>query len=75
MSHVRDPLPVTVPGFSGHADHDGLLRWISFFKNRPKRVFLTHGEEQVALALAGEIRQKLGYDTEVPEYHAAFELA
>jgi metallo-beta-lactamase family protein len=64
-----------VYGFSGHADHDGLMRWISFFKDRPKRVFLTHGEEQVAVALAGEIRQKLGYDTEVPEYHEAFELA
>jgi metallo-beta-lactamase family protein len=61
-------------GFSGHADHDGLIRWISHFKSPPKRVFLTHGEEAVALKLAAEIRQKLGYEVVVPEYREAVEL-
>ena len=61
-------------GFSGHADHDGLMRWITHFKSPPKRVFLTHGEEQVALKLAAEIREKLGYETRVPEYREAVEL-
>jgi metallo-beta-lactamase family protein len=62
-------------GFSGHADHDGLMRWISNFKTRPSRVFLTHGEEQVALKLAAEIQQRLGYATDVPPYQSAAELA
>jgi metallo-beta-lactamase family protein len=61
-------------GFSGHADHDGLVRWISHFKRPPRRVFLTHGEESVALVLAGEISQKLGYATHVPYYQEAVEL-
>jgi len=61
-------------GFSGHADHDGLVRWISHFKRPPRRVFLTHGEESVALVLAGEISQKLGYATQVPYYQEAVEL-
>jgi metallo-beta-lactamase family protein len=61
-------------GFSGHADHDGLLRWITHFKQRPRRVFLTHGEEKVALGLAGEITNKLGYDVHVPYYQEAVEL-
>jgi metallo-beta-lactamase family protein len=61
-------------GFSGHADHDGLMQWISHFKNPPRRVFLTHGEESVALALAEEIRGTLRLTTEVPRYHEAFEL-
>jgi metallo-beta-lactamase family protein len=62
-------------GFSGHADHDGLMRWISNFKLPPRRVFLTHGEEQVALKLADEITQKLKFATYVPHYQEAVELA
>jgi metallo-beta-lactamase family protein len=61
-------------GFSGHADHDGLMRWITHFKRRPTKVFLTHGEEQVALKLADEIKTKLGYACEVPFYQEAVEL-
>jgi metallo-beta-lactamase family protein len=61
-------------GFSGHADHDGLMKWISHFKTKPKRVFLTHGEEQVALKLADEITRTLGLPTEVPYYQEEVEL-
>jgi metallo-beta-lactamase family protein len=61
-------------GFSGHADHDGLVRWISHFKRPPRRVFFTHGEEPVSLALAEEISRKLGYPTEVPHYRQVVEL-
>jgi metallo-beta-lactamase family protein len=61
-------------GFSGHADHDGLMRWIAHFQHPPQRVFLTHGEEPVALKLAAEISQVLGYETYVPEYREAVEL-
>lgn len=62
-------------GFSGHADHDGLMRWIGAFKRPPKQVFLTHGEEPVALKLAAEITAKHGYATHVPHYQEAVELA
>ncbi|MCI0361694.1 MAG: MBL fold metallo-hydrolase [Planctomycetaceae bacterium] len=61
-------------GFSGHADHDGLMRWISHFQRRPRAVFLTHGEEEVALGLATEITAKLGFAVEVPQYQQAVEL-
>jgi metallo-beta-lactamase family protein len=61
-------------GFSGHADHDGLMRWIGAFKRPPKRVFLTHGEEEVALKLAREISQKHAYATYVPHYQEEIEL-
>jgi metallo-beta-lactamase family protein len=62
-------------GFSGHADHDGLMRWISHFQKPPRKVYLTHGEEQVALKLAAEIKQTLGCETEVPAYQQVVELA
>jgi metallo-beta-lactamase family protein len=61
-------------GFSGHADHDGLMGWISHFQKRPRKVFLTHGEEEVALGLAAEIKAKLGYTVEVPHYQQVVEL-
>lgn len=42
---------------SGHADQEGLLRFMAAFKNKP-RVFVTHGEEQVALSYAALLREK-----------------
>jgi metallo-beta-lactamase family protein len=72
-------------GFSGHADHDGLMRWITNFRSSdekssapaarsPKRVFMTHGEEAVALKLAAEIHATLGFETHVPQYREVVEL-
>lgn len=34
-------------GLSGHADREGLLRWINTFAPRPKRVFIVHGDDEV----------------------------
>ena len=34
-------------GMSGHADREGLLRWIEAFDTKPKRVFVNHGEDEV----------------------------
>src|SRR5207237_10286586 len=42
-------------GFSGHADHDGLMRWITHFLPPPWRLFLTRRVAAVALKLASEI--------------------
>ncbi|MDX1944697.1 MAG: MBL fold metallo-hydrolase [Pirellulaceae bacterium] len=61
-------------GFSGHADHDGLFTWLNAFQNHPRRIFLTHGEEQVALGLAEEIRVKRKVEVEVPFYQEEVEL-
>jgi len=72
-------------GFSGHADHDGLMTWITHFHDsaatiaahsaRPiRRVFLTHGEESVALHLASEITTTLGLPTYVPHYRETVDL-
>ncbi len=32
-------------GMSGHADKNGLLHWISGFEEKPRKVFVVHGEE------------------------------
>jgi metallo-beta-lactamase family protein len=64
-----------VYGLSGHADRNGLLKWLTHFAPRPKRVFFTHGEETGALAFADYAEKQLGMNTHVPEYREAVELA
>ncbi|MCE9589342.1 MAG: MBL fold metallo-hydrolase [Planctomycetes bacterium] len=66
---------VQLRGLSAHADHDALIKWIGHFTTKPRRVFLTHGEEEVSLGLAEEMRSKHGYDVLVPEYKQSVELA
>ncbi len=63
-----------IHGFSGHADRGGLLRWLGYFKNPPRRLFLTHGEEDESLALRKSIRDELQWDVTVPEYRQTVEL-
>lgn len=55
-------------GFSGHGDRDDLHHWLGAFEKPPKQVFLTHGEEKVALQMAKEIAAEKGFNVLVPEY-------
>jgi metallo-beta-lactamase family protein len=64
-----------IDGMSAHADKSTLQRWIGHFDPKPKRVFLTHGEEDVALSLADTLRTGLNVDVEVPKYQQVVELA
>lgn len=62
-------------GFSAHADRRALLRWAAAFEQRPKTIFLTHGEESSAMALAETLRrQHPGQEVVVPEYGQTVEL-
>jgi metallo-beta-lactamase family protein len=49
----------TIGGLSAHADQSGLLKWLRGFKNAPKKVFVTHGEEKSSQALAVAIKHEL----------------
>ena len=57
-----------VDGFSAHADEAELLRWLGGLERRPERLFLVHGEPEAATALAGAIREQLGWEAEIPQY-------
>jgi metallo-beta-lactamase family protein len=61
-------------GFSGHADRNGLWKWLTAFNPPPRRVFFTHGEEESALAFSAEVKQKLGWNTYVPHYRETIDL-
>jgi metallo-beta-lactamase family protein len=62
-----------VNGFSGHADHDGLKRWLAAFAAPPRKLFVCHGEETASLRLAAEMAAE-GWPVTVPFYGDAFEL-
>jgi metallo-beta-lactamase family protein len=67
----KGPVPVmaevrSLKGLSGHADGDGLLRWLSGLPRKPKTVFVTHGEKEAALALAARIERERGFRAVVP---------
>ena len=63
-----------VHGLSAHADRRGLLKWVGNLKSPPRRVFLTHGDEEQADQLAREVHSRFGWEVIVPQQGEAFEL-
>jgi metallo-beta-lactamase family protein len=59
---------------SAHADQNELMRWLRGFKRPPRLTCVVHGEADASEALAGRIRQDLGWATLVPDYLQAVEL-
>ena len=54
-------------GFSGHADADGLMKWLGGFSHAPRQTFVVHGEAAAADALRTRIADELGWPVRVPE--------
>ena len=66
---------VNFRGMSGHADKAGLEKWINAFApEKPRKVFVVHGEEEAALTFAETIRLQ-GYEPLVPDFRAVYDLA
>lgn len=63
-----------IDGLSAHGDRGDLLHWLEGQKSVPREIFLTHGEEDAALALAQTITDKLGWETSVPSYQQVTRL-
>jgi metallo-beta-lactamase family protein len=61
-------------GLSGHADAREMVRWLSAVPAPPRRVFLTHGEELAAVALAALLEKERGFPTHVPSPDESVEL-
>ena len=63
-----------IGGFSAHADWKEVLHWLEGMEGVPARTFLTHGEPEAANAMASHIKEKFGWNVEVPQYGDRFEL-
>ncbi len=61
-------------GFSGHADQNGLIDWVSGFQVEPKQIFLVHGELESKMDFAKTIGEKFKYHPVVVTSNSEFEL-
>ncbi len=64
-----------LPGISGHADVNGLLSWAKAFKNKPRRYFVTHGEDTVTDIFARRLREEMDVSATAPYSGTIFDLA
>ena len=64
----------TLPGISGHADKDGLLHWLGGFAEKPKLVFVNHGDPEAADAFTACLNNELGYHAYAPYSGACYDL-
>ncbi|MDO5540318.1 MAG: MBL fold metallo-hydrolase [Eubacteriales bacterium] len=65
----------TLAGISGHADREGLFRWISAFEKAPQKVFVIHGEDESCTAFTEKIKNELKLDAAAPYSGTEFDLA
>jgi metallo-beta-lactamase family protein len=65
---------VQMNGLSGHADYHELLHWLESIKAAPRRVFVTHGEEEQSAAMADHLVQERGWECYRPELNETVQL-
>ena len=56
----------SLEGLSGHADKNGLIEWIEGFKEKPKKVFVVHGEDSVCSSFAKCLSEEHGFNAYAP---------
>lgn len=61
-------------GMSGHADKNGLLEWIDAFEEKPKKVFVVHGEDSVCMSFAECLKIEHGQRAYAPYSGTEFDL-
>ncbi|MCR4895954.1 MAG: MBL fold metallo-hydrolase [Lachnospiraceae bacterium] len=61
-------------GLSGHADQAGLIWWLEGFEEKPKKVFVVHGEDSVATGFAEMLKIEHGQRAYAPYSGSVFDL-
>ncbi len=64
----------TLGGFSAHGDQRDLRYWLRSFGHSPKKIFIVHGDEEIAIGFGSNIKSELGIDVDVPKLNEEFEL-
>lgn len=57
-----------VHGFSSHADRKEILQWLQNLKNKPRKLFLVHGEKESSEGFKDYLTERTGWDIGVPGY-------
>lgn len=61
-------------GYSGHADQKGLMNFIYSFIQKPKHIFLVHGEEEAQAVLKQKIEEETDLPVTIAEYGETYDL-
>lgn len=63
-----------IEGFSGHADQEWLLNFIYSFINKPKHIFLVHGEKESQIVLKQKLLETTQIPVTIPDFGDCYEL-
>ncbi len=61
-------------GYSGHADQDGLMKFVNSFVNKPKQIFLVHGEDESQDVLKEKIETKTNIPVAIANFGETYDL-
>ena len=61
-------------GYSGHADQEWLMNFIYSFIDKPKHIFLVHGEEEAQEVLKNKILEETNIGVTIPDLGETYEL-
>lgn len=64
----------TLQGVSGHADKNGLLRWMDGFNPAPPQIFVNHGDHDQAIAFVETLKDRYGVQVDCPYSGSEFDL-
>ncbi len=63
-----------IEGYSGHADQEWLLNFVYSFLNKPKHIFLVHGEPEGQKILKDKIIETVNIPVTIPDYGETYTL-
>lgn len=63
-----------IEGLSSHADQNELIDWMKHIQNKPKKVFIIHGETDGMNALSQRIQEEFKWSVEIPKLYDIIEL-
>lgn len=64
----------TLQGTSGHADRNGLIKWLQGFKEKPELVFVNHGDDDACEDFKNLLCE-MGYNANAPYSGTEYNLA
>ncbi len=63
-----------IEGYSGHADQEGLMNFIYSFINKPKKIFLVHGEEESQNIFKAKVEEEAQIPVIIPQWGETYEI-
>ncbi len=63
-----------IEGYSGHADQEWLMNFVYSFLQKPKQIFLVHGEQESKEVLGSKIQNEAKIPVIIPGYGETYDL-